>query len=156
MTCLAKKWKTTRKTQSRPLWLYGVYSIGVIYYNNAVFCGWFELGSYSWLCCLSCFCWVTKAKKATTFHSWWLLKTCVHYFLSNFYFSPNDSPSKTEKCFLFHLKSSFHSWDIQIFVFPFCTLFLPVSHCFRGSSKINLEIYDIINCLRKNVITYFL
>ena len=34
-----------------------------------------------------------------------------------FIFSPNDSPSKTEKCFLFHLKSSFRSRDIQIFVF---------------------------------------
>ena len=36
-------------------------------------------------------------------------KACVCYFLSNFYFSPNDSPSKTEKYFLFHLKSSFRS-----------------------------------------------
>ena len=34
-------------------------------------------------------------------------KGCVRYFLSNFYFSPNDSPSKTEKCFLFYRKSSF-------------------------------------------------
>ena len=35
-------------------------------------------------------------------------------------FSPNDSLSKTVKCFLFHLKSSFCSWDIKIFVFfPF-------------------------------------
>ena len=25
------------------------------------------------------------------------VKACVHYFLSNFYFSPNDSPSKTMK-----------------------------------------------------------
>ena len=25
------------------------------------------------------------------------LKACVRYFLSNFYFSPNDSPSKTMK-----------------------------------------------------------
>ena len=31
------------------------------------------------------------------------VKACIHYFLSNFYFSPNDSPSKTMK------KSSFHS-----------------------------------------------
>ena len=51
---------------------------------------------------------------------------CVHSFLSNFYFLPNDSPSKTEKCFLFHLKSSsfsryshfcsffaFHTFQIQ-------------------------------------------
>ena len=43
------------------------------------------------------------------------LKLCVWYFVSNFYFLPNDRPSKT--MFLFHMKSSFGSWDIQIFVF---------------------------------------
>ena len=32
------------------------------------------------------------------------------------FFSPNDSPLKTEKYFLFHLKSYFRSRDIQIFV----------------------------------------
>ena len=37
-----------------------------------------------------------------------------------------------EKCFLFHLKSSFHSRDIQFFVFLSFPLFLPVGHCFRG------------------------
>ena len=37
-----------------------------------------------------------------------------------------------EKCFLFHLKSSFRSRDIQIFVFPAFPLFLPVGHCFGG------------------------
>ena len=31
-------------------------------------------------------------------------------------FSANDSPSKTEKCFLFHLKNSFGSREIQFFV----------------------------------------
>ena len=39
-----------------------------------------------------------------------------------------------------------------IFVFP---LFFPVSHCYRGWSKKNLKIYDVINCLNKNLITYF-
>ena len=29
-------------------------------------------------------------------------------------------------------------------------LFLPVSHCFRGSLKINLTAYDGISCLKKN------
>ena len=69
-----------------------------------------------------------------------LVKACVRY-LANFYFSPNDSPSKTMKHFLFHLKSSFHSRDIQIFVFPSSPLFLPVSHCFTAWSKINLQVY---------------
>ena len=39
----------------------------------------------------------------------YVFKACVHYFLRNFYFQPNDSSAKTmknEKCFLFHLKSS--------------------------------------------------
>ena len=54
------------------------------------------------------------------------VKACVRYFLLNFCFSPNDSPSKTV---LFHVKSSFCSRDIQIFVFPSSPLFLPVSHC---------------------------
>ena len=39
-----------------------------------------------------------------------VFKACVCYF------SPNDIPSKTEKWILFHLKSSYHSRDIQIFV----------------------------------------
>ena len=39
---------------------------------------------------------------------WWLLKACVHYFLSNFYFSPNYRPSKAMKnVFLFHLPNQF-------------------------------------------------
>ena len=60
-----------------------------------------------------------------------------------------------EKCFLFHLKRSLRSRDIQIFVFPFSHLFLPVSHCFRGCSKINLKVYDVINCLNENL-THFI
>ena len=32
-------------------------------------------------------------------------------------------------------------------------VFLP--HCFRGWLKINLTVYDVINCLNKNLITYF-
>ena len=51
-----------------------------------------------------------------------LLKLVSAIFYEIFNFSPNDSPLKTEKCFLFHLKSSFRSPDIQIFVifsFPF-------------------------------------
>ena len=63
---------------------------------------------------------------------------------------------KYEKCSLSHLKSSFRSRDIQIFVSPFSTLFLPVSHSFRVWPKINLKFYDIINCLNKNlIITHF-
>ena len=38
-----------------------------------------------------------------------VVKACVCYFLSNFYFSPNDSSLKAMKSAFFHLKSSFHS-----------------------------------------------
>ena len=62
---------------------------------------------------------------------------------------------KLWKCFLFHLKSSFCSRDIQIFVFPSSPLFLPVSHCFRGWWKINLKVCDVISCLIKNLISHF-
>ena len=59
-------------------------------------------------------------------------KAYVCYFLLH-YFSPNDIPSKTMKnVFLFHLKISFRSRDIQIFVFASSPLFLPVSHRLRG------------------------
>ena len=79
----------------------------------------------------------------------------VHYFLSNLYFSPNDSPSNTVKnVFLFHLKRSFHSGDIQIFVFSRSPLFRPVSHCFRCWFKNNVKVYDVLNCLSKNLITH--
>ena len=85
-----------------------------------------------------------------------LLKACVRYFLSNLYFSQNDSTSKTMKnVYLFHLKSSFRSRDIQIIVFPFPPLFSPVSHCFGGWYKKNLKVYDDINCLSKKLIKQF-
>ena len=76
-------------------------------------------------------------------HPKWRPKTCVRYFLSSFYFSPIDSPSKTIQMFFISSKR-------------FLPVFLPISHCFRGWSKINLKVYDIINCLNKNLITHFI
>ena len=57
--------------------------------------------------------------------------------------------------FLFHLKSSFRSGDIQIFVFALTSLFLYVSHCLRALSKISLKVYDVVNCLNQNLRTHF-
>ena len=31
---------------------------------------------------------------------------------------------------------------------------LPVNHCFRGCLKINVKVYDIINCLNKNLMHF--
>ena len=39
--------------------------------------------------------------------------------------------------------------DFCIFVSP------PVRHCFRGWSKVNLKVYNVINCPNQNFITHF-
>ena len=77
------------------------------------------------------------------------VKACVYYL----FFQQMIAFKKYEKCFLFYLKCSFRSQDIQIFVFPFPPLLLPVGHCFSGWLKINLKVYDLLNCLNKNLIT---
>ena len=55
-----------------------------------------------------------------------LLKLVSAIFYQFFIFSPNDGSSKTEKYFLFHLKSSFCFRNIQFFVF-----FSLPSHSFQ-------------------------
>ena len=54
----------------------------------------------------------------------------------------------SKKLFSFSRYSNF-----CILVFPH---FFPVSPCFRGWFKKNLKVYDVINCLNKNLITHFL
>ena len=53
------------------------------------------------------------------FSIWLSLKLVSAIFCQIFIFSSNDSPSKAMNFFLFHLKSSFCSQDIQIFVILF-------------------------------------
>ena len=79
-----------------------------------------------------------------------VIKTWVRYFLKIFSLSPNVSPSKTMKDVFISSKKLFSfSRYLNFCIFP---LFLPVSHCVRAWSKINLEVYDIINCLNNNLI----
>ena len=77
-------------------------------------------------------------------------------FYQIFIFHQTIPVQKLWNFFLFHLKGSFCSGDIQIFVFPSSLPFFPVSHCVRGWSKINLKVCNIINCLNKNLITHFI
>ena len=88
---------------------------------------------------------------------WTLVKACFcYFFLPNFCFQPNDSPSKTMKnVFYFIWKALFVLEIFRFFLFPPSPLFLPVSHCGRGCLKINFKVYDAINCLNKNLITHF-
>ena len=60
-----------------------------------------------------------------------------------------------EKRFLFYLKGSFRSQDIEIFVFLSSSRLFPIGHCFRGWLKINLTVHDVTNCLNRNLITSF-
>ena len=55
--------------------------------------------------------------------------------------------------FLFHLKSSLRSQDIQIFVF--LTLFFSLSAIALEVDPRKILNLDVINCLNKNLITHF-
>ena len=76
------------------------------------------------------------------------------FFMKFLFFTKWQPVKNYEKYFLCHLKSSLRSGDIQIFVFSSSPLFFPANHCFRGWSKKNLKMYDVINCLNKNL-THF-
>ena len=82
-----------------------------------------------------------------------IIMACVHYFLSNFYFSPNDSPSENMKN-AFYFSKKFFSFS-RYSNFCISAFFLSVSHCFRGWWKINVKLCDIINCVNKNFVTHF-
>ena len=93
--------------------------------------------------------WCVLIKNQITFCGNFILTlNRVCYFHQILIFSPNDSPSKT-------MKNAFRFRDIQIIALLSLLLFLPVDHCFRGWSKIKLEVYDVINCLNKNSVTHF-
>ena len=51
--------------------------------------------------------WVTNKPNPVSKYLSAIVKACVGYFLSNFYFSPNDSPSKTMKMFYTSFKKPF-------------------------------------------------
>ena len=90
-----------------------------------------------------CFTEITRDSTKRNLKLSWNLKLVSAIFYQFFIFSPNDSPLETEKCFLFHLRSSFRSPDIQIFVI----FFLPL-HSFKiQKGKWSGIIYDVINWL---------
>ena len=79
-------------------------------------------------------------------------KACVRYFLSKFFYHQMIALQKYEKCFLFHLKSSF-----VLKIFKFLYFRLPL---FFSLSAIALAVdprksYDAMNYISKNLITHF-
>ena len=65
-----------------------------------------------------CICIYVQTQNYTKIIYTWskLLKLVPAIFYQFFIFSPNEPFKNYEKCFLFHLKSSFRSQDIQVFV----------------------------------------
>ena len=59
---------------------------------------------------------------------------------------------KLWKMFFISSRKLFSFWRYSYFLFSHSPLFLSVSHCLRAWSKINLKVYDVINCLKKNSI----
>ena len=85
-----------------------------------------------------------------------VFQTYACYFLTSFYiFHQMIALPKLWKMFFISSKklSSFSRY--LTFCISIFASFSPVSHCFRAWSKINLKVYDVINCLNKNLITHF-
>ena len=77
------------------------------------------------------------------------IKACVIFYI--FIFNQMIALQKLWKTFFILSKKLFsflrHS-NFSISIFPI----IPFSQCFRDWSKINLKVYDVINCLNKNLI----
>ena len=62
-----------------------------------------------------------------------------------FKFTKRKYSKNDEKCFLFHVKSSFRSQDIYVFMLTSSPHFSPVSHCWKSRLKIMFKIHDVMN-----------
>ena len=80
-----------------------------------------------------------------------VFKTFACYFLTNFYFSPNDSPSKTMKDVSYFILKSLFVLRYSIFGISIFLFFIPVTYCFTAWSKINIKVDDVMNCLNKDL-----
>ena len=87
-------------------------------------------------------------------NSLFTFKTLSAIFYQFFIFHQTIPLKNYGKCFWFHLKSSFPSWDIQIFVFSSSPLFSLSAITLEADSRKILNLY-IINCLNENLITHF-
>ena len=62
-------------------------------------------------------CTVNYLQKASICMIYYIFKACACYFLSNFYFSRNDTPSKTMKFFFYFIKKALFVLNIFQFLF---------------------------------------
>ena len=87
---------------------------------------------------------------STTGSGWSL---CRLFIFQIFIFNQMIALQKLWKMFFISSKMLFLFLRYSNFCISVFPLFLPVSHCFRGWSDINLKVYDVIN--NKNLITHF-
>ena len=80
---------------------------------------------------------------------------CLLFFIKFLFFTKWYFFKNYEKCFFISSKKLFLFLRYSIFCIFAFRLFLPVSHCFRSWSKKNVKVYDVNNCLNKNLISYF-
>ena len=83
------------------------------------------------------------------------LKLVSTIFIKFLFFHQMIALQKLWKMLFISSKKLFSFSRYSIFCISVLPSFLPVGHCFRGWSKINLKVHDVINCLNKNPITYF-
>ena len=72
-----------------------------------------------------------------------------------FIFSQVIAPQKLWKIFFISSKKLFSFLRYSVFYISVFPSFLPFNHCVKGYLKINPKIYDVVNCLNKNLITHF-
>ena len=102
-----------------------------VWYLRMVFCTRIGMEAGSWL--VEVRVTVILSLSSHSVFCWWffsvkVIKLVSTIFYQIFIFLPNDSSSKTIKnVFLFHLKSFFRYWDIQIFVFRSSPFFFSLS-----------------------------
>ena len=79
-------------------------------------------------------------------------EACVRYFL---FFHQMIALEKLWKVLFFSPKKLFSFSRYSDFCISLLSSVLPVSHYFNGWLEINHKIYDVMNCLNKNLITHF-
>ena len=84
-----------------------------------------------------------------------VLKLVSAIFHQIFIFYQMIALQKLWKMFFMSSKKLFSFSRYSKFCIFFFPAFFPVSHSFRGWFKKNLKIYDVIDCLNKNLITHF-
>ena len=77
-------------------------------------------------------------------------------FIKFVFFHQMIALQKLWKMLFISSKKLFSFSRYSIFVFLSFPLFLPVGHYFRGWSKINFKVHDVINCPSKRSITFCL